>query len=167
VGCGETGVVAVDVAASSLVDGGGGTTLSRRRLVGAKTPWVPDVRRLTASHGVRFAYVGGIRGTSYSSNSTPVITSFRRPSGRARFTSFAKRPSAGGEHEAHRDPAGVVNADDLLSEALSPARKAVAGPGQRLWVKPGLGQRDVVDDDGRELERHERADAEGQETKRA
>lgn len=32
---------------------------------------------------VRFAYVGGIRGTSFSSSSTPVITSFRRPSGRA------------------------------------------------------------------------------------
>ncbi len=76
------GVAAGD-AASSLVDGGRGTTLSRRRLVGAKTPW----------NRVRFAYVGGMRGTSFSSSSTPVITSCRRPSGSARFMSYAKRPS--------------------------------------------------------------------------
>jgi hypothetical protein len=51
-----------DGSAPSMVDGGRGTTLSRRRLVGAKTPW----------NRVRFAYVGGIRGTSFSRSSTRV-----------------------------------------------------------------------------------------------
>ena len=60
-----------------MVDAGRGTTCARRRLVGAKTPW----------KRVRFASVGGIRGTSLSSNSTPVITSCLRPSWSGRFTS--------------------------------------------------------------------------------
>jgi hypothetical protein len=54
---------------------GAGTTFARRRLVGANTPW----------NRVRFAYVGGIKGTSFSRSSTPVSTRRARPSGSGRF----------------------------------------------------------------------------------
>ena len=80
--------------APSLVDAGRGTTLSRRRLVGAKTPCRAFIHHLAVMNRLRFAYVGGIRGTSFSSNSTPVITSCLRPSGSGRFMSYAKRPSS-------------------------------------------------------------------------
>ena len=46
--------------------GGRGTSLARRRLVGAKTPW----------KRVRFAYVGGINGTSFLRSSTPLVMAF-------------------------------------------------------------------------------------------
>jgi hypothetical protein len=68
-----------------MVDAGRGTTLSRRRLVGAKTPCRAFIHHLAVMHRVRFAFVGGIRSTSFSISSTPIITSCRRPSGRARF----------------------------------------------------------------------------------
>ena len=58
--------------APSLVDAGRGTTLLRRRLVGATTPCRALIHHLELMNCVRFAYVGRITGTSFSSNSTPV-----------------------------------------------------------------------------------------------
>ena len=68
---------------------------------------IDDVVRVYVDRPYRRAFVGflpgfsyllglegGIRGTSFSSNSTPVITSCLRPSGRGRFMSYAKRPSS-------------------------------------------------------------------------
>ena len=58
---GDAGAGVVDVhGVGGLLTGGGGTTFARRRLVGANTPW----------NRVRFAYVGGIKGTSFSRSST-------------------------------------------------------------------------------------------------
>ena len=66
---------------------------TRRRLVGAMTPCRILIHHLAVMNQVRFACVGGIRDTSFSSNSTPVMTRRRRPSGNARFMPYAKRPS--------------------------------------------------------------------------
>ena len=72
----DAGAGVVDVhGVGGASTGGGGTTFARRRLVGAKTPW----------NLVRFAYVGGIKGTSFSSSKAPVSTRRVRPSGSGRF----------------------------------------------------------------------------------
>ena len=55
--------------APSLVDAGRGTTLLRRRLVSAKTPW----------NRVRFAYVGGIQSKVNSKEHTSVPPRPARP----------------------------------------------------------------------------------------
>ena len=60
--------------APSMVDAGRGTTLARMRLVGAKTPCRALIHHLVVMNRVSFASVGGSRGTSFSSTSTPVIT---------------------------------------------------------------------------------------------
>ena len=50
--------------------------------------WIDEhLADATMKGAARAAHVGGIRGTSFSSSSTPVITSCLRPSGRARFMS--------------------------------------------------------------------------------
>ena len=78
--------------APSLVDAGRGKTLLRRRLVGAKTPCGALIHHLAVMNRERFAYVGGIRGTSFSSNSTPVITSCLRPSAERAFHVVCEAP---------------------------------------------------------------------------
>ena len=102
--------------APSLVDAGRGTTLLRRRLVGATTPCRALIHHLELMNCLRFAYVGRITGTSFSSNSTPVITSGLRPSWSGRFMSYAKRPSTGAHHDATKIVivGGIVGDEDTV-----------------------------------------------------